>query len=66
MLFGVGMRVCKFRRMFVPFHQKSPAAVRLGTSEGRFETGPFGRYQMKRAGVDNPVSVTLAAHCDLH
>lgn len=33
---------------------KSPAAVKISTSEARFETGPFGRFELNRLGVQNP------------
>lgn len=35
--------------------QKSPAAVRIGSTEKRFETGPFGKAELGRVGANNPV-----------
>lgn len=42
------------RIKFSSSRAKSPAAVQLATSEHRFNTGPFGKIEMIRAGVENP------------
>ncbi len=38
--------------------QRNPPLASMSHTEPRFETGPFGRYEMGKAGVDNPVRVT--------